>query len=393
MFPADPQRGPTPRQVHMNPKLTHLLEQSPDALAIDGFLESNTFPLTSPGSVSFVYRGEADVVLLQHWIYGLPSSQELERVPGTDLWHLSLELPPDSRIEYKFDVIRGETNEWITDPLNPLTAEDPFGRNSVCRAHGYRRPDWTEPSACARPGSLKAISMHSDYLEGPREIVIYLPARFRKTRQYPLLIVHDGQDFLRFADLKAVLDNLIDRLEIPPMIVALTEAGDRLREYAGDPGHANFLARELLPRLQSSLPLEDDRRRRCLMGASFGAVASLSTAWRYPGLFDRLLLLSGSFAFSDIGTHGRGPVFDPVVQFMNAFRKSPGTPARKLYVACVVYESLIYENRSLVPLLQANHMDVRFREVRDGHNWENWRDRLQDGLSWLFPGPLWMVYE
>ena len=27
------------------------------------------------------------------------------------------------------------------------------------------------------------------------------------------------------------------------------------------------------------------------------------------------------------------------------------------------------------------------------HNWENWRDRLREGLSWLFPGPLWMVYE
>ena len=28
-----------------------------------------------------------------------------------------------------------------------------------------------------------------------------------------------------------------------------------------------------------------------------------------------------------------------------------------------------------------------------GHNWENWRDRLRGGLSYLFPGPLWLVYE
>lgn len=177
------------------------------------------------------------------------------------------------------------------------------------------------------------------------------------------------------------------------MIVALTQAGDRLKEYAGDPDHAAFIVRELLPHLQANLPLEDNPRRRCLMGASFGAVASLSTAWRHPGVFDRLLLLSGSFAFSDIGTHTRGPVFDPVVDFMNAFRKKPGHPARRIYVGCGMYESLIYENRSLVPLLQANDMVVRYREVHDGHNWENWRDRLQDGLSWLFPGPLWMVYE
>ena len=56
-----------------------------------------------------------------------------------------------------------------------------------------------------------------------------------------------------------------------------------------------------------------------------------------------------------------------------------------------MYESLIYENRSLVPLLQATGMDVRYVEARDGHNWENWRDRLREGLSWLFPGPLLLV--
>ena len=36
---------------------------------------------------------------------------------------------------------------------------------------------------------------------------------------------------------------------------------------------------------------------------------------------------------------------------------------------------------------------LRFVEARDGHNWENWRDRSREGLSWLFPGPLMMVYE
>lgn len=377
----------------MNPRLADFLARDPDAAALDKFLKENTVPLTDAEGVTFLYRGSADAVYLQHWVYGLPSSQALAHAPDIDLWYLFLELPQGSRIEYKFDVVTNGTNQWITDPLNPLTADDPFGRNSVCRAHGYERPDWTLPNTGARQGTLEALTLHSRHLEGPRETVIYLPARFRRSRQYPLLMVHDGQDFLKFADLKAVLDNLTDRLEIEPMIVALTQAGDRLKEYAGDPDHAAFIVRELLPHLQANLPLEDNPRRRCLMGASFGAVASLSTAWRHPGVFDRLLLLSGSFAFSDIGTHTRGPVFDPVVDFMNAFRKKPGHPARRIYVGCGMYESLIYENRSLVPLLQANDMVVRYREVHDGHNWENWRDRLQDGLSWLFPGPLWMVYE
>jgi enterochelin esterase family protein len=129
------------------------------------------------------------------------------------------------------------------------------------------------------------------------------------------------------------------------------------------------------------------------MGASFGAVAAFSNAVRNPGFFGRLLLQSGSFAFSDIGDHERGPLFDPVVEFMNRYREDPIAVTRKLFMSCGMYESLIYENRSLVPILTSTGMDVRYVESRDGHNWENWRDRLREGLSWLFPGPLWMVYE
>ena len=82
-----------------------------------------------------------------------------------------------------------------------------------------------------------------------------------------------------------------------------------------------------------------------------------------------------------------------MAKFVNAFREKPGHPCDKVFLSCGIYESLIYENRSLVPVLQAAKPDLRYVEARDGHNWENWRDRLQEGLSWLFPGPLWMVYE
>jgi enterochelin esterase family protein len=222
---------------------------------------------------------------------------------------------------------------------------------------------------------------------------VYLPARFRESRRYPLLVVHDGEDYLRYAELKTVLDNLIHRLEIPPMVVALIGSPQRLSEYAADERHADFLANELVPLLEETYPLVAKPSGRALAGASFGAVASLHAAWSHPGFADQLLLQSGSFVFTDIGDHERGPLFDPIVRWMSEFRRAPGRPAEKLYVSCGVYEGLIYYNRSLVPLLQRTGMSVRFTEALDGHNWENWRDRMREGLSWLFPGPLWMVYE
>jgi enterochelin esterase family protein len=107
-----------------------------------------------------------------------------------------------------------------------------------------------------------------------------------------------------------------------------------------------------------------------------------------------LLLQSGSFAFTDIGRgNRRGPLFDRVVAFVNDYRAAPKPVSQRVFMSCGVYESLIYENRSLVPLLDATGMQVKFVEARDGHNWDNWRDRLRLGLSWLFPGPLMFVYE
>jgi enterochelin esterase family protein len=178
------------------------------------------------------------------------------------------------------------------------------------------------------------------------------------------------------------------------MIVALTSSPHRLVEYANDERHAAFLTEEQVPQLEARYPIRSQPQSRCLMGASFGGVAALSTAWRRPGFYGRLLLQSGSFAFTDIGERNqRGPVFDPVVKFMNQFRAAPLAVSERVFVSCGMYESLIYENRSLIPLLESTGMDVRFREARDGHNWENWRDRLREGLSWLFPGPFLMMYD
>jgi enterochelin esterase family protein len=356
-------------------------------------LESQPFPAVDGSQVTFAWQGEADEVLLRHWIYGLASTQAFERLPGTSLWALELELPERSRVEYKLEVARGHERQMIRDPLNPNEAHDPYGSNSVVFGAGYEEPSWIHPDSEARPGEVQTLNLMSDVFREVRPIDVYLPARFRETRRYPLLVVHDGPDYARFASLVTVLDNLIHRLEIPPMIVAMTQSPDRLREYADDPAHAKFVAEELVPLLEERFPLVGTPSARALMGASFGAVASLATAWRYPGVFDNLLLQSGSFAFTDIGDHDRGPAFDPIVEFMNSFRRDPGRPAERLYVSCGTYESLIYYNRSTVPLLQAAGMSVRYTEARDGHNWENWRDRLREGLSWLFPGPLWMVYE
>jgi len=376
--------------------IQELIKSGPDAAKVDAFFakKGRTFPVVEGPHATFVWRGDADGVTLRHWIFGLESESSLARVPNTDLWYLTLDIPHGSRVEYKYEIHRHGSSQWIEDPRNPNRARDPFGANSVLQGEGYEVPDWVAPDEDARPGLLEPFSFFSKTFDARRYGSIYLPARFRKTRQYPLVVVHDGSDYVNFASMRIILDNLIHRLEIPDMIVCFTDSPDRLREYANDERHAKFLTEELLKDLTGRLPIIDRPQARCLMGASFGSVAAFSTAVRYPDVWGRLLLQSGSFAFTDIGTRNRrGPLFDRVVEFVNTVRQEPTAVSERVFMSCGVYESLIYENRSLVPLLDATGMQVKFVEARDGHNWENWRDRLREGLSWLFPGPLMFVYE
>jgi enterochelin esterase family protein len=366
---------------------------APDAAAVRAFLAGREFPLVEGDSVTFVWTGEADAVRLRHFIFGLPASRPFARISGTDLWHLSLELPHGSRVEYKLELERDGRTEWIEDPRNPQRARDPFGANSVVHAHGYAVPEWTRPDPEARPGTIESHALDSRALGREARFDVYLPARFRPSRRFPLLIVHDGGDYVAYAGLQTVLDNLIHRGELAGLIVALSHPGDRIVEYANHEPHARFVGDELVPWMSAHYPLVDAPEGRCLMGASFGAVASLSIAVRDPGRYGRLLLQSGSFAFTDIGASRRGPAFAPVVEFVNDFRDAPTRVSERVYVSCGQYESLIYENRSLVPLLTSTGMEVKYEEAKDGHNWENWRDRLRSGLTWLFPGPAGMIYE
>jgi len=367
----------------------------PDDTAVDRFLSRHEVPIVEGDRCTFLWRGEADAVHLAQRIVGLPDRIPLRRLRDTDLWYAVLELPEGSRINYQLEVRRGTDVECGNDPLNGKLSYSPVGTSSVCFAHGYRTPQWTFPDPDARSGELVELVVQSRALRRDCRVTLYLPARFRRTASYPLLVVHDGGDFLQYAAAQTVLDNLIHHLDVAEVVVAFLHPQDRLVEYANSPQHARFVTRELVPRLEAELPLVARRSGRCLLGSSFGAVASLSAAYRAPDVYGALVLMSGSFVFTDIAgaDHGGGPVFDAVVRFVNRYRERPRRVADRLFVSCGVYEPLITPNRSMVHTFESTGMAVRFLETRDGHCWENWRDSLRDALSWVYPGPQKLVYE
>ena len=366
--------------------------------AVAHFLATHEVPIVEGATCTFLYRGRADGVAVRHRIVNQPQHVPMKRLDvaegATPLWFVSIELPAQSRVEYQIEIRVGEAVETLNDPLNPHVAHSPVGSSSVCHAAGYEVPDWVHPQPDARPGEIVDLPLQSKALRRMTHNRVYLPARFRRSSHYPLLVVHDGDDYLAYSAMRTVLDNLIHDLDLAETIVVFSNPGDRLREYPNYAPHARHLARELLPAVEEQLPVIRRSDARCLMGASFGAVASLSAAYRNPGVWDNLFLQSGSFVFTDIGSdHGGGPAFDPVVKFMNRYRARPRRVADRMFITCGVYEPLIVPNRSMVPVFESTGAQVQYVESRDGHSWENWRDRLRDGLSWIFPGPQKLVYE
>jgi len=363
---------------------------------LEAFVQRETFPLMDAydAATFFYWDGTAtEAVFLQHWVFGLPSRVEFRRIPHTDAFYLPLNLPRGARVEYKFEVFKGGRAAWMADPRNGRRAFDPFGSNSVCPAASYAEPEWVHPDASSRRGTLVEGTLRSQAWGDERSYHVYVPAEARPGKEYPLLVVHDGKDFLNYARMGVLLDNLIHRHEVAPLIVCFTSGVDRNREYAANPRQADFLARDLVPHLRGRFPVLPGPEFNGLMGASFGAVSSLYAATRHPGVWGRLLLQSGSFAFTDIGEHERGVLWDPIVDFVNGFRGAPPPLEARVYASCGTFESLIYYNRSLVPVFQGATPEFRFTESPDGHNWINWRDRLRDALTYLFPGPLWLYYE
>jgi enterochelin esterase-like enzyme len=380
------QNWPALEGLGRHPALESLAGGSPDAETVEAFLAGREFPLAEPGMLTFAWRGAAEHVHLVRWIHGGGDRRPFVQLAGTDLWLLRLPVEDGGRFEYKLAVGRQGGEELGVDPLNPARAGDPFGENSVARTLGYERPEWSLPRG-APAGRIETISVASRAFGEARDVGVYLPAGHDPGRAYPLVVIHDGGDFVAYAALPMVLDNLIDAGEIPPVVAALVQTRDRLGEYSGGRQHPAFLVGDLLPALGARWRISEAPAERVLLGASLGAVASLVTAFRHPGAFGGLVLKSGSFILDEGKLRRRPhPVFHRIARVMRALRRAPKLPPTRAFVSTGELEGLADENRALASFLRERGVDVLFKSAWDGHHWHNWRDQLRDGLMWVL-GP------
>jgi enterochelin esterase family protein len=298
-------------------------------------------------------------------------------------WQLELEPPPVDRLEYLLELeYRDGRVERIPDPGNPLRAPGAFGEKSVIEYPEYEAPAWVGDDD-SETGDLRTLTLPSRLLRRTTDSLLWSAAETDPAEPLPLLLVHDGPDYVEYSGLLRLLDHLVAFAELPPCRAALLPPPiDRNEMYSASVRYARVLAEDWLPALADAAPF---RGRPVAIGASLGALSLLHAHWTTPGLLAGLFLQSGSFFRRRFDAHESHVArFDRIARFVSTVAGgSAGPEPIPVTLTCGAGEENLDNNRFLAAALAARGWDVPLVEHRDAHNWTSWRDALHPHLAEL----------
>jgi enterochelin esterase-like enzyme len=151
----------------------------------------------------------------------------------------------------------------------------------------------------------KIAGVHSKLLNRDIDVNLLLPD-FEEGKQYPLLLLNDGQDMPALR-LKEQLEDLVSQQLIEPIIVAGVVAGDRLQEYgvaskkdylkrgSRAKAYSQYVTTELLPYLMYKYPIALEASHHVMAGCSMGGLSAVDIVWNHPKHFEKVGAFSGSF--------------------------------------------------------------------------------------------------
>ena len=393
----------------------------------------------APALVTFVWRAPPGTAHQRHEVrldWPVPSTlaPALRRLPGTDVWHLSLPLPRGLRMAYQLVI---DPVQWPApgphtrlqqalaaglgaqlDPLNPRVwhAGSPgLAAGGEAARHAWRSAldipaagplrNAAAPASCALPaagpaaepalaGTLTHWRFASRQLGNARELSIYLPPGAHTAGSLPLALVFDRVPYLQRVCLPQLLDAAIAQGRLPPLTAVLIGNADgesRAREL---PPHslafARMVATELLPWLRERHPaLTGEARRVIAAGSSYGGLAAAWLGWAQPQAVGQALSLSGSFwwgpqALPPAPAWAEG---DWLARQIATARQMPPT---RWHLAWGLLEQptdgmegLADSNRRLRDVLQARGLPVSVHEYAGGHDYYAWGEEMLLGLQSL----------
>ena len=359
-------------QTAPEPQRSALVDSFMNAVPFFPYRESDTL-------CHYLYRGSASSVGAPGDANGWdPAAFPLTKLSTTNLWYVTKIFPRDTRLDYKL-VLNG--SNWILDPRNPYQVSGGFGPNSELRMPAYVAPPEIEYYANIPHGTLRDTVFFSNNLGNARTLRVYLPPFYDTTNErYPVVLFHDGLEYLTLAKANNVLDSLIANQRLAPVIAVFVPPVRRREEYATSLQNqfTAFIAEEVMRWMDRRYRTRTDPASRAVLGSSDGGNISLWHGYARPEIFGNVAALSTNVEPNVAGGYANSPAL-----------------ALKLYVDMGTYDIpvLLPRVQAFLPILEAKGYDFVFREIHDGHSWGNWRGHIDDALQLFFPGPALRVHD
>lgn len=373
--------------------------------------------------VTFLWRGAAHSVLL--FVNRLTDEKNLadsymRRLPGTDTWYLTYRMDGDWRASYCFlPALAAAQAPWLQgsqvrlrqaldgglpDPHNPVTCTNRRGFVqsvvSLPLAPAWPLGQWpvfSDDAGAGRfdggglgagrgdadAGRLNAgrLDVVADLDTLGRQIWVYTPAPISRTQSYPVLLVLDGEVWLKRHHLHLALEQLMDAGLIAPAYIVFIDSGgteQRWQELGdSESDFGGYLSGQLLNWLKAHYAISSNPADRVVIGQSLGALTVLRTLVAYPQLIGAGISQSASL-WQDV-------LFNELNALDATQTPLAGTRAW-IEVGSQEWILAPLQPKAVCQLREAG-MQVKDMVYNGGHDYACWRINLASALMHLLPGP------
>lgn len=371
--------------------------------------------------VTFLWRGAAHSVLL--FVNRLTDEKNLadsymRRLPGTDTWYLTYRMDGDWRASYCFLPapaaaqapwlqgsqvrLRQALDGGLPDPHNPVTCTNRRGFVqsvvSLPLAPAWPLGEWpvfADAAAAGRfdggvlgagrddadAGRLNAGRLDAivDLEALGRQIWVYTPALIDRAQSWPVLLVLDGEVWLKRHHLHLALVQLMQAGLIAPAYIVFIDSGGTEQRWQelGDSDFGGYLSGQLLNWLKAHYAISPKPAERVVIGQSLGALTVLRTLVGYPQLIGSGISQSASLWQE---------VFFGELNALDAMARPLAGTRAWIEVGSQEWILAPLQPKAVRQLRQAG-MQVKDVVYNGGHDYACWRINLASALMHLLPGP------
>lgn len=289
-----------------------------------------------------------------------------KRIEGTDWSYLEASVYTNARAEY----VLLFPAEAVADPRNPRTVSAFAGPRSELRMPQWVAQPEVDDATDVAAGTVTGEAVASKVLGGTRRVWFYTPPGYEASQDwYPVLYVLDGGNYVERMRTPTILDRLIARQAVPPVVAVFVEPAERREEYSRNPSWRAFMATELVPLVDKRFRTYPAPEKRVLLGSSLSAYGAVDLAVEYPAVFGLCAALA--------------PPAQTTTVITNQTKGRDAVRAVRFFVLAGTYDSTAIGGRRLRTALDMGTGSVTYIEVPEGHSTETFRGHLDDALKAL----------